>query len=74
MDVTGARHLLSAWIDAFGASLERRDVDDATARFGDECDWRDLVASTWNLRTFEGREAIRSLLAKTSTGSRMSVI
>ncbi|HEY4958778.1 MAG TPA: NAD(P)/FAD-dependent oxidoreductase, partial [Caldimonas sp.] len=32
------------------------------ALFAPECYWRDLVAFTWNIRTQEGREAIRAML------------
>jgi len=51
------------WLEAFGEALARRDLDAAVELFAPECYWRDLVAFTWNLRTCEGRESIREMLA-----------
>lgn len=52
----------SRWLAAFGAALAAHDIDAAVALFGDECYWRDLVAFTWNIKTQEGRDAIRAML------------
>ena len=30
--------------------------------FDDDCYWRDLVAFTWNIKTLEGKDAIRAML------------
>jgi putative flavoprotein involved in K+ transport len=54
-----------AWLDAFGAALERRDVDAAAAMFDEDSYWRDLVSFTWNLKTVEGRAQIRDMLQAT---------
>ena len=37
-------------------------VDAAVNLFQDDCYWRDLVAFTWNIKTVEGKEAIRAML------------
>ncbi|MCR5865861.1 NAD(P)/FAD-dependent oxidoreductase [Aquincola sp. J276] len=50
------------WLAAFEAALSAADIDAATALFDDECYWRDLVAFTWNIKTQEGRDAIRAML------------
>jgi putative flavoprotein involved in K+ transport len=52
-----------AWLEAFGSALAARDIDAAVTLFDDESYWRDLVAFTWNIRTQEGRDAIRDMLA-----------
>ncbi|MEF7615120.1 NAD(P)/FAD-dependent oxidoreductase [Aquincola sp. MAHUQ-54] len=52
----------SHWLAAFERALAARDIDAALALFDDECYWRDLVAFTWNLKTQEGRDAIRTML------------
>lgn len=43
-------------------SLTANDVSGATALFGDECFWRDLVSFTWNIKTLESREEISDML------------
>ena len=52
-----------AWLTKFSAALERNDVPGAVALFEPEAHWRDLVAFTWNIRTQEGADAIRAMLA-----------
>ncbi|MEW9804626.1 NAD(P)-binding domain-containing protein [Mesorhizobium sp. ZMM04-5] len=53
---------LSEFLDRFGGALAARDIDAATALFRDDCYWRDLVTFTWNIRTLEGKDAIRDML------------
>jgi len=55
----------TGWLSRFGAALARRDLDAALKLFGAECYWRDLAALTWNIKTCEGREAIRAMLEAT---------
>ncbi len=50
------------WLTAFGEALERGDTKAAADLFAPECYWRDLVSFTWNIKTMEGREAIREML------------
>ena len=50
------------WLAEFGSALAARDISGATALFGDESFWRDLVAFTWNVKTLEGRDAIAAML------------
>jgi putative flavoprotein involved in K+ transport len=57
---------LSGWLAAFGASLERGDTATAAAMFDDDSYWRDLVSFTWNIKTMEGRDAIRAMLDATA--------
>jgi putative flavoprotein involved in K+ transport len=54
---------VSRWLEQFGTCLAKRDADGAAALFGAECYWRDLVAFAWDLRTAEGRDAIRAMLS-----------
>jgi len=55
----------TGWLSRFGEALARRDLDAALKLFGAECYWRDLAALTWNIKTCEGREAIRAMLEAT---------
>jgi len=60
-----ATEAVRSWLRQLSAALEAGDVTAATALFGEECYWRDLVSLTWNIRTVEGREAIAAMLAET---------
>ena len=51
-----------AFLDAFGAALERGDVAAAREMFQDDCYWRDLVTFTWNLKTMEGKDQVAEML------------
>ena len=67
MDDTTTKQTPSAqaagWLAAFDAALSARDLSGALALFDDDCYWRDLVAFTWNIRTQEGKDAIRDMLS-----------
>jgi putative flavoprotein involved in K+ transport len=54
---------VTAFLGKFDAALAAGDVDAAVALFGVECYWRDLVAFTWNIKTMEGRDQVRDMLA-----------
>jgi putative flavoprotein involved in K+ transport len=60
------------WLSQFGAALDRNDQHAAAELFDDECYWRDLIAFTWNIKTLEGRDEIRSMLAATLADVRPS--
>ena len=51
-----------AMLDQLNDALARRDTQAAAGLFADESYWRDLVLLTWNLKTLEGRAAIRQML------------
>jgi len=50
------------WLAHFETALNARDTAAAAALFAEDCYWRDLVAFTWNIKTLEGRDAIRAML------------
>lgn len=57
---------VTAWLGAFTAALEARDVEQAVSLFLPEgCTWRDFLAFTWNITTEAGPDAIRAMLAST---------
>jgi len=55
----------AVWLEQFDAALSRRDAAGAAATFGAEAYWRDIVAFTWNIRTFESHAEIEAMLAAT---------
>lgn len=53
------------WLADFSAALERRDIEAAVSLFTPDGYWRDLVSWTWNIKTMEGPDQIRAMLAAT---------
>jgi putative flavoprotein involved in K+ transport len=62
---TGAQDAVASWLHEFNAALTAEDADAAAELFATDAFWRDLVALTWNVKTVEGREPIRAMLAAT---------
>ncbi len=59
---------VSDWLASLDAALTANDHAATTQLFHDESYWRDFVAFTWNIKTMEGRDAIRAMLdAQAST-------
>ncbi|MEM7254601.1 MAG: nuclear transport factor 2 family protein [Pseudomonadota bacterium] len=56
---------LSGWLDAFDAALQANDSARVAELFAPDCYWRDFVSFTWNLKTMEGRDAIRDMVDAT---------
>src|SRR5258708_21315864 len=55
--------LVKVFLDKFEAGLAAGDLDAGVGMFAPECYWRDLVAFTWNIKTMEGRDHVRDMLA-----------
>lgn len=51
------------WLDQFNSALATNSPDAVLQLFDSDCYWRDLVSFTWNIRTQEGHDAIRNMLA-----------
>lgn len=65
-----AAQVFTHWVDSFGATLERGDVTTAVAHFAPDGYWRDILAFTWDYRTFSGRTDIEAALAEQLPGVR----
>jgi len=50
-------------LDALDDALVMRDLDAVLELFQPDCYWRDLVSFTWNIKTMEGKDDIRDMLA-----------
>jgi putative flavoprotein involved in K+ transport len=50
------------WLEEFAEALDRGDPEGASALFAETSYWRDLVAFSWNIVTFEGRAAVADML------------
>ena len=51
-------------LNKLGRALESGDIETAVSLFEADCYWRDLVSFTWNIRTMEGHDQVRDMLAK----------
>lgn len=65
-----ARAVASRWLADFEAALERRDADGIRVLFLADGWWRDLLAFTWDLRTFRGADAVTAALTGAVDASR----
>ncbi len=54
---------IDAVLSKLGNALASGNIDAALNLFQADCYWRDLVTFTWNLKTLEGHEQIRDMLA-----------
>src|SRR6202165_4561778 len=63
---------VSRWLETFGAALARNDINAAANFFDKDSYWCDRVAFTWNIKTFEGRDEIKAMLAATLAATKPS--
>lgn len=57
-----ANSVASGWIQSFSNALSTGDVDAILEHFIDQCYWRDILAFTWDFRTFDGKDRFRQFL------------
>jgi putative flavoprotein involved in K+ transport len=62
---TDPTSVAGAWLEKFGVAAERADAAAAAALFLADGWWRDLLAFTWDLRTFHGGDAIATAFGGT---------
>jgi cation diffusion facilitator CzcD-associated flavoprotein CzcO len=66
-DVTeSARDVAADWLQGWAAAVERQDAPAAAAMFTEDGYWRDLLAFTWDLRTFHGKVRMAAALREFS--------
>lgn len=53
------------WLTSLASALEAKDAAAAASLFVEGAYWRDLLAFTWDLRTFRGPRAIKAFLSDT---------
>jgi len=61
--MASATETVSGWLNALGSALKAGDADKAADLFQEEGFWRDIVGFTWNIKTMEGRDQIREMIA-----------
>lgn len=65
-DVSSAKGIFAAWLEDLAAAAERRDGAAFAALFAGEGHWKDILAFSWQHRTFSGRDRIRDAFAATA--------
>ena len=53
---------VNGWLSSFGDALACQDIQAAASLFTEPGYWRDLIAFTWNIKTFESRDEIAAML------------
>ncbi len=59
---TEATTAVETWLTQLDQALAAGDAAAAAGLFTEDCFWRDLIAFTWNIRTFEGRAEVAAML------------
>ena len=62
MSGSSAEKQVQQWLNEFSKALQSGDTAAAANLFEDDGFWRDLVAFTWNIKTLEGKAAIKAML------------
>ena len=62
---------VDVWLSEFASAVQRCDVRAAADLFVSKGNWRDLLAFTWSLRTFSGRENIAAGLEQVFGGPKL---
>ncbi|KAF8875878.1 hypothetical protein CPB84DRAFT_439009 [Gymnopilus junonius] len=59
------KRVASEWLSAFAAAASKGDVEAVSATLlpGPDTFWRDMLALTWDMRTFRGQEKIQQFLS-----------
>ena len=58
----------NAWLSAFERGLSRRDAAELSSLFLADCQWRDLLALTWDVQTLSGRDTVLATLLRSVEG------
>ena len=66
-DEVDPNEIALGWLGRFAAALASGGSADVEALFEPECYWRDFVAFTWNVATFEGRASIAAMVVATTS-------
>jgi cation diffusion facilitator CzcD-associated flavoprotein CzcO len=62
------------WLKRFGSALEAIDVQASMHLLLPGVWWRDLLAMTWDLRTFQGAEKVEGMLSERLSEARVSAL
>ena len=57
-----AEEVANKWLQTFEKNIASNNVEGILAQLTEDAWWRDLLAMTWDLRTFQGTDSIRQFL------------
>ena len=67
-----AKEVAASWFKELSEAVESKDIDRLSNLFLDEGLWRDMLALTWEFRTFEGKQRIHAFLQDNLNSSGLS--
>ena len=68
------RHIALRWIENFNAAIANVDHQRCLQLFTPDCYWRDLLSLTWDIRTYEGGEAVVAAIGEHRLRSGMGAL
>ena len=74
IDEVDASLVAASWFNAFSESVEAEDISEVASLFLDEALWRDILALTWDHRTFEGLPRVTQFLTDVLSGAGLSAM
>lgn len=74
IDRVDASLVAAAWFNAFSEFVEAKDISEIASLFLDKGLWRDILALTWNHRTFENLSRVTQFLADVLPGAGLSAL
>ena len=73
-DNVAAKSIASEWFAQFARGLEAADVPSILSLLLDDAFWRDMLALTWEFRTFEGNDMTKRFLADRLSVAQLSKV
>ncbi|KAI0653806.1 FAD/NAD-P-binding domain-containing protein [Cubamyces menziesii] len=67
-----APKVAALWLDSLAQQVSSNNIDGILSHFTDDAWWRDMLALTWEFRTFHGATNIRKLLADRLAPAKLS--
>jgi cation diffusion facilitator CzcD-associated flavoprotein CzcO len=65
------RRIVTQWLDALNQAIKENDYGRAADLFGPVSYWRDVLALTWDIRTYAGPQQIKELLTRRASSRRL---
>ena len=66
--------IFKAWLDRLESALVVADVEGVTSLLARDCWWRDLLALTWDLGVYRGRDNVAAILSRHLSPASFTVI
>lgn len=67
-----AEAVATDWLNSFAQAISKGDIDRVLTHLTDDAWWRDVLAMTWDLRSFQGQPKIKQFLSDRLESSKLS--